>query len=155
MVWHWNGGQGGGWWDNKGEVVGGGVGDYLRPLYAQIWVQERRRQPGTTWCCAGGCIFPASNLSSSGASLVMMTSTKGGGQGDTYKTYWPLLSFSGSDMSCHLCHVNSNRLEAMEVLIALLYDRVDWGFSRPDMSRIFIALGDDARVGGGGGPIQY
>ena len=30
-------GSGVGRWDNQGGVVGGGVGDYLSPLYAQIW----------------------------------------------------------------------------------------------------------------------
>ena len=47
----------------------------------------------------------------------------------------------------------------MEVLSALLYDRVNGGFSRPDMERIFIALGGNTwgvggvvglGVGGGG-----
>ena len=51
-------GSGGGRWDNQGVVVGGGVGDYLSPLYVQLWVQERRRQPGTMWRCAGGVYFP-------------------------------------------------------------------------------------------------
>ena len=47
-------------------------------------------------------------------------------------------------MSHHLYHIDDNREEAMEGLLALLYDKFDGLFSRPDMVRIFIALGGDA-----------
>ena len=39
----------------------------------------------------------------------------------------------------------------MEILLVLLYDRVDGRVDKLDPARIFIALGGDAVVGGGGG----
>ena len=40
--------------------------------------------------------------------------------------------------------------EAMEVLLAFLYDRVYGRVYRTDMARIFIALGGNSGGGGGG-----
>ena len=77
-------------------------------------------------------------------------SSGGGGGGDDHKFEQSILYFAGSDLSCHLCHVNDNRVEVMEGLIALLYDRVDGRVSRPYLSSIFIALvGDSGEEGGG------
>ena len=53
-------------------------------------------------------------------------------------------------MSCHLNHVDVDKAEDVERLLTLLYDRVNGGFSRTDLARIFIALGGGARGGGGG-----
>ena len=78
------------------------------------------------------------------------TCAGGGGGGDANEYVRSLLYFSGSDLSLHLCHVNAERMEAMEGLNAFLYDRFNDGVSRMDLTRIFIALGGDTRVGGGG-----
>ena len=72
----------------------------------------------------------------------------GGGEGDAHESEQSLLSFSGSDMSRHLIHINAKRTDDMEGLLYILYDRVDGRISRPDLARIFIVLGGDA--GGGG-----
>ena len=72
-----------------------------------------------------------------------------GGGGDYNESEQSLLSFSGSDMYCHLHHVNDKRAEATEDLLVILYDRENDGFFRPDMARIFTAMGGNA--GGGGG----
>ena len=75
--------------------------------------------------------------------------SKGGGVGDSHESERSLLFFAGSELSHLLRPVNAERAEAIEGLIALLYDRVDVIFSRPYLASIFIALGGDA--GGGGG----
>ena len=77
-------------------------------------------------------------------------SAGGGGGGDAHKSERSFLSFSGSKLSRHLSHVDSEREEAMEGLLHILYDRVDGRISRPDLARIFIVLGEDAGGGGGG-----
>ena len=46
-----------------------------------------------------------------------------------------LLSFPGYDLSHHLRHVDAKRAESIEGLLALLYDRVDDIFSRPDLAK--------------------
>ena len=60
-----------------------------------------------------------------------------------------LLSFYESEMSHHMRYVNTKRWEAMEELLALLFDKVNSGFSKPDMARIFIALGGQRRRSSG------
>ena len=89
-------------------------------------------------------------------------SAGGSGGGYSHESKRLLLSFTRYDMYRHLCHVNTNRLEAMERLRALLYDKVDVGISRPDLARISILLGVNNRgwgvfvgVGVGEGPIYY
>ena len=80
-----------------------------------------------------------------------MSKSAGGGRGgDYHESEKSLLSFAGSDMHCHLHQVNSKRAETMEVLIVILYNRDNGGVSSPDLARIFISLGGDARGGGGG-----
>ena len=59
-------------------------------------------------------------------------------------------SYPSPELSRHLRHVDSERAEAMEGLLYILYDRMDGRISRPDMARIFIVLGGDAGGGGGG-----
>ena len=77
-------------------------------------------------------------------------SARGGGGGDAQESERFLLSFSGSELSRHLHRVESERAEAMEGLLYILYDRVDGRISMPDLARIFIVLGGDAGGGGGG-----
>ena len=79
------------------------------------------------------------------------TSSGGGGGGDAHESE---RSFAGSELSYHLCHVGAEKLDAMEGLIALLYNRVDGRFSRPDLARIFIALGLGVDAEGGGGGVR-
>ena len=104
----------------------------------------------------GGCLLPARDPSTSelaaaaGRSSEMTTRNEGVGVGDAHKSEQYLLSFAGSDLSRHLCHVDAKREEAAEGLIALLYDRVNERFPSPDITRIFIALGKDSGGGGGG-----
>ena len=47
-------------------------------------------------------------------------SAGGGRVGNTYESDQSLLSFSGSKFSHHLRHINAERVEAMEGLLALL-----------------------------------
>ena len=102
------------------------------------------------------CLLPARDPSTSelaaaaGRSSEMTTRNEGVGVGDAHKSEQYLLSFAGSDLSRHLCHVDAKREEAAEGLIALLYDRVNERFPSPDITRIFIALGKDSGGGGGG-----
>ena len=99
----------------------------------------------------GGCILPARDSSDSeassapGALSAPMTSVGGGG--DSHKYERSILSFSGSKLYHYLSHVDANREEAMKGLLTLLYYRINVRFSRPDLARIFIALGGDS--GGG------
>ena len=79
----------------------------------------------------------------------MTMSSRGGRGGDAHESERSLLSFAGSNMSCHLRHVNTKRAEDMEGLLALLYDRVHGGFSRTDLKRIFITLGVTPEEEGG------
>ena len=98
----------------------------------------------------GECLLPARDPSAAGAaespgmSSTMKKSAGGGGVGDSHKSEISLLSFPGSKLSCHLCHVDAERVKAIEGLLALLYDRVDVRFSRTDLAIIFIAMGRDA-----------
>ena len=98
----------------------------------------------------GGCILPACDPSDSeassapGASLAPMTSVVGGGGGDSHKSEPSILSFSRSKLYRNLSHIDTNREEAMKGLLTLLYDRINVRFSRPDLLRIFIALGGDS-----------
>ena len=64
---------------------------------------------------------------------------------DSHESRQSLLSFSRTEMYRNLCHVNTNRVEAMERLRALLYDKVDVRISRPDLARISILLGGNSR----------
>ena len=73
-----------------------------------------------------------------------MTSVGGGGGGDSHKYERSILSFAGSKLYRHLSHINTNREEEMKGLLTLLYDRINVRFSRPDLLRIFIALGGDS-----------
>ena len=104
----------------------------------------------------GGFLIPSRDPSAAGVSAALGTSAapttsfgRGGG-GDAHKSERFLLSFAGSELSCHLRHVDAKRAEAMEGLIALLYDRVDGRFSRPDLARILSPWGLGVDVGGGG-----
>ena len=72
--------------------------------------------------------------------------------GGAHKSDQPLLSFSGSKLSCHLRHIDSKMVEAMEGLLWILYDRFDGIIYRPHLARIFIVLGRD--IGGGGGGLR-
>ena len=80
-----------------------------------------------------------------GNSFETMMSAGGGGGRDSHESKKSLLSFAIYNMYRHLCHVNTNRVEAMERLRALLYDKVDVRISRPYLARIFILLGGDNR----------
>ena len=101
------------------------------------------------------CILPARDPSTNGAEaapgtpLSTTTSAGGGGLGDAHESKISLLSFARSDICRQLRHIDAKREEAMEGLIALLYDRVNNEFSRTDLTRIFIALGGDSKGGGG------
>ena len=48
-----------------------------------------------------------------------------------------------------LRRIDAKRVEAMEGLLMLFYDRVNDGFSRTDLTRIFIDLEGDSKGGGG------
>ena len=76
-------------------------------------------------------------------------SSRGGRGGGAQKYEQYLLSFAGSEISSHLRHVDADRAEVVEGLVALLYDGVDGRVSRMDLERFFIALGGDVVVGGG------
>ena len=78
------------------------------------------------------------------------TSAGGGGGRDAQKSEQSLLSFTGSKLSRHLRHIYAKRAEAMEGLLALVYDGVDVRVYRPDPTRVYIALGGDNRGRGGG-----
>ena len=78
-------------------------------------------------------------------SSAMTTRSGGGGGGDAHESKRYLLSFAGSELSCHLHHVGAKRAEAMGGMIALLYDRVEGILSRPYLARIFIGLGPGGR----------
>ena len=76
-------------------------------------------QHGAVW----GCLLPARNPSADGAETVLgassattMTAGRGGG-GDAHNSERYLLSFSGSKLSRHLSHVNSEREETVEGLL--------------------------------------
>ena len=94
-----------------------------------------------------GCLFYACDPSAAGAraglgtSLATMTSAGGGRGGGAHKSELSLLSSDGSELSCHLHHIDAHREEAMEGLLLLLYNMVDDIFYRPDLERILIALG--------------
>ena len=96
------------------------------------------------------------NISSAGEAVAPVTlsstSSRGGRGGDAHKSKQFLLYFAGSELSCHLHHINVDREEVMEGLIALLWDRTNGRVSRMYLARIFIALGGDA--GGGGGVLR-
>ena len=53
----------------------------------------------------------------------MMTIAGWGGVGDSRKSKQSLLSFTRSELSYHLCHVDSNMVKDMEGLRAIFYDR--------------------------------
>ena len=59
-----------------------------------------------------------------GKSLATTPSAGGGGGGDAHKPYKYLISSAGSELSLHLCYVDTNRAYTMEDLLALLYNRV-------------------------------
>ena len=61
----------------------------------------------------------------------MPTSAIRGGGGDSHESEQSLLSFSRSEMYCHLNHVNAKRADALGGLLVILYDREDLGVSRP------------------------
>ena len=94
-----------------------------------------------------GCLLPNCDPSTAGAAAAprmsseMNTSGVGGRGVDNHKSEKSLLSFAISDISHHLRNVGAERSEAMEGLLTLLYDKVDSGVSRPDLSRIFVDLG--------------
>ena len=100
----------------------------------------------------GGFLFPTYNPSTAGVAAVTETSlettkiSRGGGGGDSHDYEQYLLSFAGSELSCNLHHVRANRAEAMEGLIALLYNRGDVRFFSPNLGKIFIALGPGCRL---------
>ena len=71
----------------------------------------------------GGCIPTTREPSAAGTeavlgmSLATAMSIRGEGGGDAHESERYLLSFSGSEISRHLNHVDSEREEAMEGLI--------------------------------------
>ena len=70
------------------------------------------------------------------------TMSAGGGRGgDAHESERSLLSFSGSNLSHHLRHIDTKRAEATEGLLAILYYRVGSVVYRPDLASIFIDLG--------------
>ena len=78
------------------------------------------RGPGTpsttndyTVLC-GGCLLYFRDLSSARDVIGDGNETRGGGGGDANKSEGSLLSFSRSDLSCHMIHVNPKRVEATE-----------------------------------------
>ena len=100
------------------------------------------------WCCAGYVSFPPVTSLPPGTPSTTTTRAGGGGGGDAHESEQSLLSFAGSELLCHLCHIYNKRAESTEGLLTLLYDRVDVGVSRLDLARIFIVLG--VNPGGGG-----
>ena len=71
------------------------------------------------------------------------TSAGGGGGRDAQKSEQSLLSFTGSKLSRHLRHIYAKRAEAIEGLLALVYNGVDGIVYSPDLARVYIALGRD------------
>ena len=75
-----------------------------------------------------GCILTTHNSYSAGleaapgTSSAKTTSAGGGGGGYTHKYDQSLLPFAGSDMSCRLRHVDAERVEAIEGLLAIHLD---------------------------------
>ena len=96
-----------------------------------------------------GCLFSACDPSAAGAGAALgtssatMTSARGEMGGGAHKSELSLLSSDGSELSCHLHHIDAHRAEAMEGLLVLLYNRVDGTFSMTDLERVLIALGGD------------
>ena len=70
-----------------------------------------------------GCILPACKLSTArleavtGMSSAKTMSSGGRGGGDAHESERSLLSFSGSELSRHLHHIDSERVEAIEGLL--------------------------------------
>ena len=142
---HGQGGLGGDW---GGGGVGGGGGS-LGPFLCAA------RGPGTppptrgNAAPCGECLLPDYNPSvagtseAPGTSAAKTTSAGGGGERDAQKSEHYLLSFTGSKLSRHLRHIYFKREEAMEGMLALVYDGVDGIVYRPDLARVYIALGRD------------
>ena len=109
-------------------------------ILRRMWWRRRRRLFRTLICAergplpptpnrddvepCGGCILPSFNLSAAGESAApgtsseMTMSARGGKEVGTHKYEQPLLSFAGSNLPNHLRHVNAERAEAMEDLLA-------------------------------------
>ena len=103
------------------------------------------------------CLLPSHNPSAAGAAAALGTSSTtttasagGGGGGEAHESEQSLLSFAGSELSRHLRHAVAKSAEAIEGLLTFLYNRVYGIVSRPDLARIFVALGRDAGGRGGG-----
>ena len=87
--------------------------------------------------------------SGAGDAIVNNNRRRRGGVKGFHESKIYLLPFASSDIYRQLRHINAKRAEAMEGLLAFVYDRFNDGFSRTDLTRIFIALGGDSKGGGG------
>ena len=72
----------------------------------------------------GECILPICDPSTSGVEVAVgnlfETTMRASGDMDSHESKLSLLSFARSEMYRNLCHLNTNRVEAMERLRALL-----------------------------------
>ena len=117
------------WREGWGET-GGLRRGRRRRLFRALLCKERGPGPppmtkdDTAMC--GGCLLPARDPSTSGAAAAprkssATTTSAGGGEGGYFHEYdQSLLSFVGSEISCHLRKIYFKRAEAVELLIALL-----------------------------------